>query len=499
MNEDFCNAVFLPLPAKLKDRWQIKKLIRNAVFSKTYLVESVSKNPFEEKILKIIPEERFSKDVYKKISSIKSELIQKPDEVIFFDGYCYLICKYQKCLRDAISENAIFAQDIIHLANDVSTALQELHCKNILHLDCTPANIYINGDGSFCLGDFSSAVSLKNKNRVPIACTDGYAPPELEDGGRPDFLSDEYVFSCLLYTLFNDGYSPASDLGNIKENIPYDLYCVILKGMSKDPADRFGSIADMRDEINSYASYGQISESGYALSISDPSHPLYFLKTDKIFAGRVLDPAKDESGKAVRENGRGEKIKEKNDKKNRKKRKISVLNVLLILFTGSIFVFSLYSFVIKPQTSPASPKKVYSNENLKENGLKSNTHFDSPSNPPVMDLSKKNITTLDDIKYPVNLKELYLSDNEILDVSPLEDLRDLEILVLSYNDVRDVSPICSLTKIAYLDLAGNKNLSNISELAALNELKALNLTNTNITKKEAEFLKSRLVECRIFY
>ena len=77
-------------------------------------------------------------------------------------------------------------------------------------------------------------------------------------------------------------------------------------------------------------------------------------------------------------------------------------------------------------------------------------------------------------------KETYSSYNNISDVSPLAGLTELKYLDLSGNSISDVSPIEVLPKLEMLDLSGN-NISDISILSGLTGLKRLRLYGNNIS------------------
>ena len=54
------------------------------------------------------------------------------------------------------------------------------------------------------------------------------------------------------------------------------------------------------------------------------------------------------------------------------------------------------------------------------------------------------------------MRNLYLNDNGIIDVSPLSDLVWLGWLDLDNNEIADISPLSGLTILTKLDLANKK-------------------------------------------
>ncbi|MDJ0718255.1 MAG: leucine-rich repeat domain-containing protein [Prochloraceae cyanobacterium] len=51
---------------------------------------------------------------------------------------------------------------------------------------------------------------------------------------------------------------------------------------------------------------------------------------------------------------------------------------------------------------------------------------------------------------------LFLTSNEIRDVTPLAQLSNLDSLYLSNNQIRDVTPLAQLSKLEFLELANNQ-------------------------------------------
>lgn len=526
MKNDY-NYFYPPLPPKLKNQWNIIKSLTISTHSQIYVIKNTTGSAYPEntRILKVVHKEFFNKNIHKKIMLIESEYILKPLEIIPFKQNYYIIMSYHNNLGKIICKDGISGNDILHIAHDICISLKQLHANKILHLDCTPANIYLNADGSYCLGDFSSAIvystiSLHNKSTFTTSTTLEYMPPEIAEGLAPSPSSDIYILSCLLYALFNNGYTinNSNQDNSIKDNIPPELYSIIIKGCAKNPSDRYSSIEELENKLNSREISEKLFNCNYYLNITDTSHPFYYLKTPLI----------------------------NNSQTNNKKHfRSNILCATLILITGTIFLFSLYNYYKKnnlqkekksnteitfnniidiststPMPSPTPISTIITSAPIKDTPTPKSyidiTDFDisnkklvSLPNPQNADFScdkltclyadNNKIVNLDNIKYYTSLNELYLSDNLITDLSPLEETDSLQILVLSYNNITDLLPVCPLTSLTNLDISGNNNMYNFSELVSLYNLKTLNLTNTNVTKEEIDFLTSYLPNCKILY
>ena len=80
----------------------------------------------------------------------------------------------------------------------------------------------------------------------------------------------------------------------------------------------------------------------------------------------------------------------------------------------------------------------------------------------------------------LGLKELYLVNNDISDLSPLEDLTGLTRLSFRHNEVSDLSPLSGLSNLTWLEL-GDNAISDVSPLAELNNLTWVDLSENAIT------------------
>ncbi|MCL2573096.1 MAG: leucine-rich repeat domain-containing protein [Defluviitaleaceae bacterium] len=93
------------------------------------------------------------------------------------------------------------------------------------------------------------------------------------------------------------------------------------------------------------------------------------------------------------------------------------------------------------------------------------------------DLQDEDIIAL---QYMVNLTELWLSMNEIRDISPLANLTNLTVLALAWNEISDLSPLANLTNLTMLNLGGNQ-IVDLAPLAGLDNLSRLFLHSNQIS------------------
>ena len=90
------------------------------------------------------------------------------------------------------------------------------------------------------------------------------------------------------------------------------------------------------------------------------------------------------------------------------------------------------------------------------------------------------ITSLDGIEKFKNLTTLWLSNNQISDITPLKDLTNLTWLYLDSNNISDLTRLAALTNLETLWLSSNQ-ISDLTRLAGLTNLTTLDLHDNQIS------------------
>ncbi|MFM5908003.1 MAG: protein kinase domain-containing protein [Novosphingobium sp.] len=168
----------------------------------------------------------------------------------------------------------------LDLFRDICQAVAYAHAKLIVHRDIKPSNILIDKDGKIRLLDFGIAKLLDDTALVPATTqamlTPDYAAPEQLDGEEPAVAADIYTLGVVLYelvsgkgpwrregasvpaiirrVLYEDPELPsraaAGTLGAVPPSqIEGDLDSIILKAMRRDPAERYGSVAELSADV----------------------------------------------------------------------------------------------------------------------------------------------------------------------------------------------------------------------------------------------------------
>ncbi|MGB9279369.1 MAG: Stk1 family PASTA domain-containing Ser/Thr kinase [Pseudonocardiaceae bacterium] len=184
----------------------------------------------------------------------------------------YIVMEYVegRTLRDIVkTEGPMDEQRAMETMADICAALDFSHRNGIIHRDVKPANVMINNVGAVKVMDFGIARALADGQGVTqtaaVVGTAQYLSPEQARGELVDARSDVYAAGCVLYELITGeppftGDSPvAVAYQHVREDpippsrqnpdVSAALDAVVLKAMSKNPANRYQSAAEMRTDL----------------------------------------------------------------------------------------------------------------------------------------------------------------------------------------------------------------------------------------------------------
>ncbi|QZS53089.1 Stk1 family PASTA domain-containing Ser/Thr kinase [Rhodococcus opacus] len=185
----------------------------------------------------------------------------------------YIVMEYVDgdTLRDIVrGEGPMAPRRAMEVISDVCAALDFSHRNGIVHRDVKPANVMINRAGAVKVMDFGIARAISDASSpmtqtAAVIGTAQYLSPEQARGEQVDARSDVYSLGCVLFEILTGeppfkGDSPvAVAYQHVREDpqtpsvvnpdIPRELDSVILKAMSKNPANRYQTAADMRSDL----------------------------------------------------------------------------------------------------------------------------------------------------------------------------------------------------------------------------------------------------------
>ncbi|MDL9947071.1 Stk1 family PASTA domain-containing Ser/Thr kinase [Gordonia sp. ABSL11-1] len=174
-------------------------------------------------------------------------------------------------LRDVLRGNGpVPPRQAMTWMADVAAAMDFSHRNGIVHRDMKPANVMIDKSGAVKVMDFGIARAMSDTTSTmtqtsAVMGTAQYLSPEQARGIKVDPRSDIYSMGCVLFELMTGeppftGDSPVAVAhqhvhedpvwpSSIRPEIPRELDSVVLKAMSKNPANRYQSAAELRADL----------------------------------------------------------------------------------------------------------------------------------------------------------------------------------------------------------------------------------------------------------
>jgi eukaryotic-like serine/threonine-protein kinase len=167
------------------------------------------------------------------------------------------------------SRNRLAPKAIASMMARVSDAVHYAHRRGLIHRDLKPSNIFLTRDMKPKVLDFGVALAQYSDTpatmRRQLIGTPNYMSPEQALGRSLDARSDVFSMGTILYELLTgqrafDGKNveetltrvasqPPTPIYHLNPGVPSELIEIVHRSMAKDPADRYQSAAEMRNDL----------------------------------------------------------------------------------------------------------------------------------------------------------------------------------------------------------------------------------------------------------
>jgi ligand-binding sensor domain-containing protein/tRNA A-37 threonylcarbamoyl transferase component Bud32 len=182
------------------------------------------------------------------------------------EGITYLVMRFLDAgtLKERLQGSAPSLAEIDRLFAQLADALAYAHDHGVVHRDLKPSNVLVDARGNLFLTDFGIAKLLEASPQFTstgaMIGTPAYMSPEQAQGLKVDQRSDIYSLGIILYEMVTGRvpYEAETPLAvvlkhlneplpipsSVKPGISPAIERVILKALSKNPDDRFASVAE---------------------------------------------------------------------------------------------------------------------------------------------------------------------------------------------------------------------------------------------------------------
>src|SRR5204863_2555996 len=198
------------------------------------------------------------------------------------DGTYFIVMEYVegRSLRQMIREDGpLPAKQAAQIGADIAAALAFAHKNGVIHRDVKPGNVLIDPTGQVKVTDFGIARGGDAQEALTqtgaVMGTATYFSPEQAQGRPIDPRSDVYALAVVLYEMvvgrppFSNENPVAVAYQHVRERpipprqrnpkVPAPYEAIVLKGLAKNPVNRYASAEELRADLRRFVAGRPIS------------------------------------------------------------------------------------------------------------------------------------------------------------------------------------------------------------------------------------------------
>lgn len=307
----------------INERYKVTKQLGGGGMSRVYLAEdSILKRNVAIKAIRIPSGEkdeaikRFEREVHN-LTQLSHNNIVNVFDVTEDDENFYLVMEYIEglTLSEFIQRNHPLDVDIIlNFINQIINGIKHAHDTKIVHRDIKPQNILVDKNQTLKILDFGIAKALSETTMTEtnhVLGTVQYLSPEQARGDITDNGTDIYSMGVVLYEMLigkppfsgetavsiaiKHIQDPMPNVTDERSDIRQALSNVVLKATEKDKMERYQSVREMQNDLETVMSDERAVEDRYQSSITNT-------KTVPINKSEIANQTREEDkGKSISE------------------------------------------------------------------------------------------------------------------------------------------------------------------------------------------------------
>ncbi|MFQ3843076.1 Stk1 family PASTA domain-containing Ser/Thr kinase [Staphylococcus pseudoxylosus] len=307
----------------INERYKVTKKLGGGGMSRVYLAEdSILKRSVAIKAIRIPSGEkeeaikRFEREVHN-LTQLSHDNIVNVFDVTEDDENFYLVMEYIEglTLSEYIQKNHPLDVDtILNFINQIINGIKHAHDTKIVHRDIKPQNILVDKNQTLKILDFGIAKALSETTMTEtnhVLGTVQYLSPEQARGDITDNGTDIYSMGVVLYEMLigkppfsgetavsiaiKHIQDPMPNVTDERSDIRQALSNVVLKATEKDKMERYQSVREMQNDLETVMSDERASEDRYQSSITNT-------KTVPINKSEIANQTREEDkGKSISE------------------------------------------------------------------------------------------------------------------------------------------------------------------------------------------------------